>query len=88
MGIITSPMFPHSYFSSIKCIWRITVATGYYVTLKFQKFDVNGIHDKCSVDSLKIHEGFTGNSPLLGIVLSNFLQSFSFPPKGKITWVG
>ncbi|KAL3278791.1 hypothetical protein HHI36_016314 [Cryptolaemus montrouzieri] len=65
-GHLESPNFPEEYQLNKECIWRITVPQDYQVALRFQSFEVEN-HDGCVYDYVEIRDGFSLESPLLGV---------------------
>ncbi|XP_046839729.1 cubilin-like [Xenia sp. Carnegie-2017] len=64
-GILTSPNYPYSYYSYIKCIWRIKAPKDHFVTITFHEFDVERSSSFCAGHFLTIRDGYSEESPLL-----------------------
>ncbi|XP_045475772.1 tolloid-like protein 1 [Harmonia axyridis] len=65
-GHLESPNFPEEYHPNKECVWRITVPKNYQVALRFQSFEVEN-HDGCVYDYVEVRDGFTNDSPILGV---------------------
>ncbi|BHF63145.1 Bone morphoproteintic protein 1 [Sparganum proliferum] len=63
-GYITSPGFPKEYPPNSRCIWRIEVPSGFFVVLKFIRFELEDIFD-CPYDYLEIYDGSLDPSSML-----------------------
>ncbi|BHF62984.1 Bone morphoproteintic protein 1 [Sparganum proliferum] len=63
-GYIRSPGFPKEYPPNSRCIWRIEVPSGFFVVLKFQRFELEDIFD-CPYDYLEIYDGSLDPSSML-----------------------
>merc|ERR1711971_163669 len=64
IGLITSPGFPQSYRNRIDCTWTIQLSIGLLIHFNFLHFDLYP-SENC-VDSLKIYDGGSNTSPMLG----------------------
>ncbi|KAM8924675.1 scavenger receptor cysteine-rich domain-containing protein DMBT1-like [Pelodytes ibericus] len=64
-GIITSPFYPNSYPSNANCTWVIWTAPNTYVELRLLFVDVEN-SSNCFYDWVKIYDGLSRNSPVLG----------------------
>ncbi|XP_048245301.1 cubilin-like isoform X2 [Haliotis rufescens] len=62
---LLSPGYPRAYLRSQTCIWTITAYNESFVNLKLVDIDVE-VSDRCQPDSLKIYDGDSSASPLLG----------------------
>ncbi|BHF63167.1 Bone morphoproteintic protein 1 [Sparganum proliferum] len=63
-GYITSPGFPKEYPPNSRCIWRIEVPSGFFVVLKFSRFELEDQFD-CPYDYLEIYDGPLDPSSML-----------------------
>ncbi|XP_047229438.1 bone morphogenetic protein 1-like isoform X3 [Girardinichthys multiradiatus] len=64
-GQIKSPNYPDDYQSNKMCVWKITVAEGFQVSLTFQSFEIEK-HNACTYDYVEVRDGSSESSPLLG----------------------
>ncbi|XP_053565459.1 embryonic protein UVS.2-like isoform X2 [Bombina bombina] len=64
-GKFTSPGYPKKYPSLIDCVWIIAAPSGYWISLIIQKISIE-LSANCKNDNLKIFDGDTSDSPLLG----------------------
>ncbi|XP_026321881.1 tolloid-like protein 1 [Hyposmocoma kahamanoa] len=65
-GHLESPNYPDDYQPNKLCVWRLTVPQDYQVALRFHSFDVEN-HDTCSYDKVKVRDGDSMDSPLIGM---------------------
>ncbi|XP_059056661.1 tolloid-like protein 1 [Achroia grisella] len=65
-GHLESPNYPDDYQPNKLCIWRLTVPQDYQVALRFHSFEVEN-HDTCSYDKVKVRDGDSVDSPLIGM---------------------
>lgn len=64
-GKFSSPNFPRAYPPEKSCIWKIEVPLGYYIQMKFIRFDLER-HAICKYDSVEVKDGWDRMSPHLG----------------------
>lgn len=65
-GHLESPNYPDDYQPNKLCIWRLSVPQDYQVALRFHSFEVEN-HDTCSYDKVKVRDGDSMDSPLIGM---------------------
>ncbi|KAK7483332.1 hypothetical protein BaRGS_00025392, partial [Batillaria attramentaria] len=65
VGILRSPDHPTNYSHNLNCVYVISRPEGERITLTFDEFDLQE-DDECTFDHLKITDGPTENSPLIG----------------------
>ncbi|KAJ2952188.1 hypothetical protein O0L34_g4468 [Tuta absoluta] len=65
-GHLESPNYPDDYQPNKLCVWRLTVPQDYQVALRFHSFEVEN-HDTCSYDKVKVRDGDSMDSPLIGM---------------------
>ncbi|XP_029048305.2 cubilin isoform X2 [Osmia bicornis bicornis] len=65
IGTILSPNYPQNYPHKLNCEWLIQVDKNYLISLEFRDFDVEDSKN-CTDDYVKIYDGATRNSQLLG----------------------
>ncbi|CAG9559561.1 unnamed protein product [Danaus chrysippus] len=65
-GHLESPNYPDDYHPNKLCIWRLSVPQDYQVALRFHSFEVEN-HDTCNYDKVKVRDGDSMDSPLIGM---------------------
>ncbi|XP_013164435.1 PREDICTED: tolloid-like protein 1 [Papilio xuthus] len=65
-GHLESPNYPDDYQPNKLCIWRLSVPQDYQVALRFHSFEVEN-HDTCNYDKVKVRDGDSMDSPLIGM---------------------
>ncbi|CAK1545983.1 unnamed protein product [Leptosia nina] len=65
-GHLESPNYPDDYQPNKLCVWRLTVPQDYQVALRFHSFEVEN-HDTCNYDKVKVRDGDSNDSPLIGM---------------------
>lgn len=65
-GHLESPNYPDDYQPNKLCIWKLSVPQDYQVALRFHSFEVEN-HDTCSYDKVKVRDGDSMDSPLIGM---------------------
>ncbi|XP_045532210.1 tolloid-like protein 1 [Pieris brassicae] len=65
-GHLESPNYPDDYQPNKLCVWRLTVPEEYQVALRFHSFEVEN-HDTCNYDKVKVRDGDSMDSPLIGM---------------------
>ncbi|XP_061711471.1 bone morphogenetic protein 1 [Cydia pomonella] len=65
-GHLESPNYPDDYQPNKLCIWKLSVPEDYQVALRFHSFEVEN-HDTCSYDKVKVRDGHSMDSPLIGV---------------------
>ncbi|XP_046963116.1 tolloid-like protein 1 [Vanessa cardui] len=65
-GHLESPNYPDDYQPNKLCIWKLSVPQDYQVALRFHSFEVEN-HDTCNYDKVKIRDGDSMDSPLIGM---------------------
>ncbi|XP_031564465.1 cubilin-like isoform X1 [Actinia tenebrosa] len=61
-GVIMTPNYPSKYPSDFKCVWIITVPSGYRIRLHFVAFNVE--NHGCVYDFVEVRDGDNSSSPL------------------------
>ncbi|CAK8682879.1 unnamed protein product [Clavelina lepadiformis] len=69
-GVLASPNFPATYDHDDYCLWTIAVLEGHKINLHWTNFTVEP-HNNCAYDYLKIYNGPTIDSPLIGTYCGN-----------------
>ncbi|XP_039749767.1 tolloid-like protein 1 isoform X1 [Pararge aegeria] len=65
-GHLESPNYPDDYQPNKLCIWKLSVPQDYQVALRFHSFEVEN-HDTCNYDKVKVRDGDSLDSPLIGM---------------------
>ncbi|XP_045765857.1 tolloid-like protein 1 isoform X1 [Maniola jurtina] len=65
-GHLESPNYPDDYQPNKLCIWKLSVPLDYQVALRFHSFEVEN-HDTCNYDKVKVRDGDSLDSPLIGM---------------------
>nr|AHH80651.1 tolloid [Antheraea pernyi] len=65
-GHLESPNYPDDYQPNKLCIWKLSVPPNYQVALRFHSFEVEN-HDTCSYDKVKVRDGDSMDSVLIGM---------------------
>ncbi|XP_038223026.1 tolloid-like protein 1 [Zerene cesonia] len=65
-GHLESPNYPDDYQPNKLCVWKLTVPQDYQVALRFHSFEVEN-HDLCNYDKVKVRDGDSMDSPLIGM---------------------
>ncbi|XP_035220366.1 complement C1s-A subcomponent-like isoform X2 [Stegodyphus dumicola] len=73
-GVLRSPGFPENYPDSIDCWTLITVNSNKKITLFFDTLDLE-YGENCTFDYVKIFDGATRDSPVLGSVCSHLSET-------------
>ncbi|PKK28137.1 deleted in malignant brain tumors 1 protein [Columba livia] len=74
-GTFQSPGYPNTYPNSARCVWIIQLpASNLEVQLRFLDVELEGT--TCQYDAIKIYDGGSTDSPLLGSVCSNDSRLF------------
>ncbi|XP_053566999.1 embryonic protein UVS.2-like [Bombina bombina] len=77
-GVITSPGYPNLYPPSVDCFWIITAPPQKMVSINFNFFNLEA-NTYCLYDYVRIYDGKTTSSPLLGTFCgSNSFNTMSF----------
>ena len=56
-GVLTSPYYPRSYPSNLKCSWKIIASKGERILLFIEDTDIAPCGSSCTCDYLKIQNG-------------------------------
>ncbi|XP_064922872.1 cubilin isoform X1 [Columba livia] len=74
-GTFQSPGYPNTYPNNARCVWFIQLPDpNYEVQLRFLDVELEGT--SCSYDAIKVYDGGSTDSPLLGSVCSNDSRLF------------
>lgn len=65
VGLLQSPSYPDQFPADIHCLWQIRVPSDYVIELRFKDFQMDGMYP-CSVDYVRVKDGFNTNSTELG----------------------
>nr|XP_039268068.1 cubilin-like [Styela clava] len=69
-GVIASSNYPDPYNDNDYCLWTIAVPAGQHIKLHWTDFNVES-HSSCGYDYVKIYNGPTPSSPLVGSYCNN-----------------
>ena len=81
--MITSPGFPNDYPANSKISWLIQLPKGKFIEVNFLSFET----DKYCWDSLKIYNGPSDASPVIGEFCGRELPASFISPQNKILLV-